>query len=277
MGCQKNRQVTGFWWAVLVLLAVITTHIGCSPASFSKAENNEGPYVCDPFGGGNVGPLNGLQTTLAYFDDADRLAHPDWQNHVANYFSHGHISPLTMFLSQVNYPTRMFSEGFTVSGGLKVKKADGTELVEWFGLKMHSTIKLAAGDAPGAYQFGVISDDGMTMAIVGQGQVLNNDGITPPRFAYANAPVQMVVGGGLPVEILYTQGPKIWIANVLMWRAWNGSAQDPAGGVVAQYFDETTTPSTPLQPYQDLLARGWRPLRPENFWLPDGVTNPCAN
>lgn len=261
---------------VATIIVFMMTH--CAPANFSKDQKagNENPYICDPWGGGGGGSHNGLKGDLAYFNQAQ--VNQGLANQVRNYFgSAGIASPAVMFLNLLNYPTRPFSEGFHLPDGTQITKNTGEPLLEWFALRLKTEIRLNSNNPDGLYQFALLSDDGSILNITGIGDVVNNDGITPTRFAYAAQPIQMNHSTSLPAEILWTQGPRMHIALILMWRQWNGSAYDPAGGMYGNdyWFNSLNTPSTPTANYQGLLNRGWRPLEANNFWLRDDEVNPC--
>ena len=238
----------------LVFLANLFT-VSCGrKASF---ENLEQISACDPSGLLPSDPTSGLVGTLYNLDDnqVDSLG-----GHLDDYFQNGYENPSSVFLSHVNLPTQMFTTGFVSPGIGPLRKQDGTVLFEWFALKLKTFIKLAEQDPEGSYQFAILSDDGSRMIIKNQDQALiDNDGITGSRFL-----------------LQYFQGPRMHIAFILMWRLWEEGV-DPAQGQAGNglYFDPTVTPAAPQQAYLDLLERGWKPLSPENFALPEGITNPC--
>jgi hypothetical protein len=95
--------------------------------------------------------------------------------------------------------------------------------------------------------------------------------------------VTLSQGSRLPAQYNYFQGPRYHIASVLMWRPYPtdpNQVTDPLCGQEGNnlFFDPTQTPSAPSQNYADLLSRGWQPLQPANYYLPQAVgpNNPCT-
>lgn len=190
----------------------------------------------------------------------------------------------TVFLNDVNVPTRMFDRGFPTADG-SLLMANGKILVEWFELYLETQIQLTGADADGSYQFAMIADDGATMELMGVNgfkRHVDNDGTHSSRLACATSPVLMDHAVRLPARIKYYQGPRTEIALMLLWRTVPSASSVPAEplcGATGQdkFFNYFNNPSTPNQAYLDLLSRGWKPLQPGNFVLPgQNRVNPCV-
>lgn len=247
--------------------------------------------VCDPFdnGGGQGGGTtaqNGLIAGLYSLQDGSQYSS------VWDFQTHGTLSDVTLFFSQINVPTRPFDAGFATQSGTVLEDPNGDPLHEWFSLHFESNIRLAAGDTAGKYQFAVMSDDGAIFQIdtgAGFSTLINNDGTHATKLACSLTGIDLQPGQNLPIKFDYFQGPRMHIALILLWRefptgnvpfAINDSACGQSGNSL--FFDSTTTPSTPQATYNGMLARGWRPVPAQNFFLTDGstgggVTNPCNN
>jgi hypothetical protein len=141
--------------------------------------------------------------------------------------------------------------------------------------------------------------------------LINDDHTHGSEMVCATKTVHLIPGIPVPLHIDYFQGPPVSIALMLMWRPIATSAagvQTPAllddacnpnaatnhgnYGAGDNYFfndfnnvtNPTTTQTTqvavnppiPLAPYNNLLLRGWSVVPANNFYLPGGITNPCA-
>jgi len=236
--------------------------------------------VCDPFGGGDNPAANGgLKANLYYLNDGSTPL-----NHVADYFTSGIKSDKIIFFSQLNVPTRLFNLGFPTQTGNTIKKDTGETLVENFALEVETVIKLGPNDEPGLYELALLSDDGSVMQIRESGQyvtVVNNDGTHPTKFGCGSRAVQMSADGSYLAKIHYYQGPRDHISVIPMWRKITSAAEvgsDPSCGVQGNstYFDYNNN-SEPKPAYNNLLARGWKPLNSDNYELPNSIPiNPCV-
>jgi len=224
--------------------------------------------------------INGLQGRLYAMAPANQN---NKYNDVADYITYGIDTGTDVFLNQLNIPTRDFTEGFPAANGTLLS-FQGSVLLQWFSLYLESEIQLGPTDAPGAYQFALLADDGAVMNIKAQGndaftQFINDDGTHPTTMACSTTPLTINQYDLIPMQLSYYQGQKYQIALQLLWRPWptSGSAVDPLCGTSGnyQFFDPDTVPSTPQQNYLDLESRGWKPLAPANFIIPGNGTNPC--
>jgi len=234
--------------------------------------------VCDPFGGGQQQPTSsqGVKGTLFY-----RTAiHPRWYE-VAKYINLGFQSSQEIFMSQLNLPTRKFELGFSTPTGDKIKDDDGNVLIEYFGMRFQTVIKLAEGQEAGMYQLALLSDDGTVMRIRDENGVwktiINNDGDHPTKMGCASEAIYMSPEREYLSEIDYYQGPRYHISLVAMWRKVddNTPAEVECGKSGNNYFFNENT-SLPRAPYNGLLSRGWTALVPANYALAQqAVFNPC--
>lgn len=245
--------------------------------------------VCDPFGGAtNPSPTevgHGLVAQLKYLsDDMPRYTslsdYKNFANSVDAYF----------YFFQLNVPTRLFTQGFQNQNGASLRKPTGELLYEYFYLHFDSQLFMPQGEGSKKYQFALLSDDGSKLSVdTGNGfqTLINNDNQHPSRFQCAMSPVTLSENASVPIQVDYYQGPRQHIALMLMFREWtddtgNGSPFNPADplcGVEGNdtFFNYNTVPSTPKQNFNNLLARGWKVVPSEYFYLPGNPPppNPC--
>ncbi|HEX4922657.1 MAG TPA: hypothetical protein VFV50_01175 [Bdellovibrionales bacterium] len=285
--CHFLKSLNAIGLSLIVAAGAITA---CSQAEFTKSPDpvggsgmtpptpppgGGGPGICIPGGGGT--PRNGLVGRLYYLNDNQ----PRYQQ-AMQYIQHGQLVPNPLFLNHLNVPTVRFERGFVYDGGQALNRQDGQRLTSFFGMQLWSAIQLNGTNPTGNYQLAVISDDGAVFTIregSTDSVILNNDGYNSSRLRCATRPVAFDAATKLPMRLEYFQGPPTHISLVFMWRPWpaDGNWRDPLCGMQGDefFFDYTQTPSQPTVNYNDLLSRGWRPLDPSNFVLPDGYTNPC--
>ena len=238
--------------------------------------------VCDPFDpGSNPEETNkGLRTEIFYRE----ASQPKWTS-VNSYIEKGTKSSKTLFFSDLNVPTRLFSEGFPTESGGIVENDQGDPLFEYFALKTETSLKLGSDDEPGLYEFAVLSDDGFVWTYRDKDGVyktlVDNDGNNPTRMGCGVATIEMTKETEIIMEMRYYQGPRYHIAHVPMWRKVEESSGrvgesecGKAGN--SRYFDPNNN-SKPTNVYKGLLQRGWKPLDSENYFLPAvALFNPCV-
>ncbi|OFZ83127.1 MAG: hypothetical protein A2583_12885 [Bdellovibrionales bacterium RIFOXYD1_FULL_53_11] len=241
--------------------------------------------VCDPLA--SQKSHDGSDTSLGlagtiYYVSPDL---PHFLN-VAEYQANGTILDATMFMGDVNIPTRKFDLGFATEGGQLLSTPDGSPLYEYFSLHLESTLQLATGDEAGNYQFAVIADDGAVLkADAGRGfeTVVDNDGTHASKLACSQSAYNFGAETKIPMQLDYYQGPRYHVALVLLWRKVpaNATAEELADEMCGQagstlFFNPDTSPSTPAAAYNGMLDRGWRPVSAANFKLPGALAgNPC--
>lgn len=241
--------------------------------------------VCDPTGGGSGGtsPQQGIKGKL-FYKSSDQLRYYKAED----YIKHTTQSPVDLFFSEMFVPTRMFSEGFSTQTSGVLKDDQNNKLIEFFGLKMNTTIRLAPNDQEGVYEFALLSDDGSVMRIKENGswrEIVSNDGDHPTKLGCSTARITMTRDTKLETEVLYYQGPRFHISNVLLWRKLADGAnagQDLRCGVQGnEYWFNPNNNSRPTVEYSNLFNRGWNVVSQGNFYLPteaDESTqyNPCT-
>jgi hypothetical protein len=233
--------------------------------------------VCDPWGGGGTGGLQkGLKASLFYRG----IGMPRYYS-AQEYVDKTVASAQSLFMSDLNVPTRMFSEGFSTQTSGVVKDDAGNKLIEYFGLKFETVLKLRADQNEGSYELGTLADDGIIVKAKVDGvwkTIINNDGDHPTQMGCAASALNLNRDSAIPLEITYYQGPRYHIANVLMMREPANIGKDQECGKLGNtYYFDPNNQSVPLAPYQGLLARGWAPISADNFYLPGQESyNPCA-
>lgn len=248
------------------------------PAAFNVNLHKVSDVVCDPLGGdgGSPAPQNGVRATLYPKTSVDPVYHD-----VTSMVTKLGASTQQLFFTDMNVPTRYFTEGFSTQSSAVLKDDAGNKLIENFGLKFETTLTLNATDAEGDYELAILSDDGTIVSAIVNGEkkvIISNDGDHPTQMGCASSLVHLSREIGLPLEVLYYQGPRYHIANVLMWRKSSTVGKDAQCGQQGNnYFFDPDHGSQPLQPYKDLLARGWTPVPAENFRVPVADDyNPCT-
>lgn len=202
-----------------------------------------------------------------------------------DYVQFGRKAASDVFLRDMNVPTRMFTEGFSTPTGQTLAKDNGQKLIEYFGLKMNSSLMLNDSDEEGEYELAMLADDGSNLTIKGVGDnaidtlLINNDGDHPTRMGCATKTVTLSRNQMIPIEVTYYQGPMYHISNVLIWRKSSTAGKDPLCGQLGNnlYFNPNNN-SQPLQAFKDLQARGWKVVKPNNFVLSktNSDYNPCV-
>tara|TARA_Y100001935_G_scaffold253922_2_gene261465 strand:- start:1126 stop:2283 length:1158 start_codon:yes stop_codon:yes gene_type:complete len=251
--------------------------------AYSKFDVNQfaiNKLVCDPMGGevGTQDLVEGLHAKLWHL-----TADQPHYNKVQDYFDYGHPSNQDIFFSEVNVPTRIFSEGFPTLVGDTIKTDDGQNLVEYFAMEFDGGLRLGPDDPEGEYELALLSDDGALMLLApADGDtyevVVNNDGDHPTRMACGQK-VTFTNDSQFKVKFKYYQGPRYHISVIPLWRKVTAeTTPDPQCGKQgnSMYFDYNNQ-SAPKQAYLDLLARGWKPLKKENYLIPRNIGfNPCV-
>jgi hypothetical protein len=274
---------------------------GCNDTDFAantfsqgNSDRNPGdpPTVCDPFGGGGgTNASNGIEAQLTYLaNDSATVAQGGLST--ASFDPNGaevQLSPAKIILSQLNVATRPFTDGFTVKeSGDKLQNLNGEALIEYFSVRANSSLRLTASDAEGKYELALLSDDGSILDLdpTGEGKNferwINNDGTHANRVGCATKALTMKKGADYPIKMHYYQGPRVRIALMLLWRKQGATptAELECGAPRNDSYFFTpgaNSSSVPTAKYNEMLARGWKPVAPANFFLPDGQTNPCAN
>lgn len=256
-----------------------------SPVEISSYDINAYPLnklVCDPFDPTPVpSPKHGIKSSLWF-----RGLNQPIYNSVLNYISKYAKSEQTLFFNSVNVPTRMFYNGFPLESGDVVRDDLGTQLIEYFALKFESQITLGDNESEGLYEMALLSDDGSILNIKEPDSngvlpsnwetLINNDGDTETRMKCSSRIIELNHGKKIPMELLYNQGPRYHIANMVIWRKTNQAGQDPlcnqAGNGLFFNPDNNSAP----RKWLDLKSRGWSVLTSVNYLLPE-TTRPNAD
>ncbi len=251
-----------------------------TPVAYLKYDINANPLdktVCDPFNDQPAVAVDkGVKASLFY--------QPAGQPRLSNsmdYVTKAHASGQKLFFADLNVPTRLFNQGFASQTHDVVNDDQGQKLIEYFGLKFETTLKLAANDEEGDYELALLADDGTTLK-VGAGDIQNvlisNDGDHPTRMGCASDIVHMTKDSSLPITLTYYQGPRYHIANVLLWRKANQAGKDVLCGQNGNnLFFDPDHGSAPQSAFLSLQARGWKVVSQDNFYLPASESyNPCV-
>ena len=259
------------------------------------AEKSEG-YSCSPLGSVSVpNDKSGLKTELRYLTSPDTLA-DEVKVHIkaTSYFDETQASLFTkvsepLYLSDIHVPTRSFESGFAMTDSSVIKDTSGNALIEYFGLKMDTLLKLGPDDPEGYYELATVSDDGTVVQIKENDQwvtIIDNDGNHAPKMGCMSRRIHMTRNTRLPVRMFYNQGPRYLIANVLMWNYRGTSATNVGAGLASDseiklhcgkesahlFWTSTSVQNTYVN---ELYAVQWKPVSTLNYQLPDNEVNPC--
>ena len=294
---QKFQHRLGLISMTTALISFSIVLVGCDSSSHSDLSGSSPPsstaalgktysaarVSCNPMGSGPTTAIDynlGLAARL-YYSPAGQAQYSS----VEAYMNSGVDLGVDIFFNQVNVIPTYFAGGFPSEAGPAFETPDGTVLMEWFGIRYRSILRLTANDQPGNYQLASLSDDGSILFLDptgGQNPVdfVDNDGEHSTKLACASSVIAMGAASQIPIQLDYFQGPRYHLTSMLLWRRIPDGANlsDPACGVegINTFFDTTKTPSAPQPYYQDLLNRGWEVVPAENFLLPDSnPENPC--
>lgn len=261
----------------------INTGVGQSTMSLNVNKYPSNKLVCDPF---NPGPptqtsyQKGIKADLFY-----RTAAMPRMYKSTDYVQFAQKSEQTLFFTDMNVPTRLFTAGFASANGSYLKNDSQEKLIEYFGLKMNTNLILTDLDPTGTYELALLSDDGTTLTLKsGTGteaddKIIDNDGDHPTRMGCATHTIKMVRNVMVPIEATFYQGPRYHIANVLMWRKIDKAGTDPLCNQSGNnLFYNPDNNSAPQQAVHDLESRGWTVVKPDNFLVnpAQGDYNPCV-
>ena len=236
--------------------------------------------VCDPFGG-DGGPISspkqGIEADLFY-----RSGNQPRYYSSLDYITKTTPSVKKIFLKDLNAPTRMFDKGFSTLTSDVIKDDQGNLLIEYFGLRMKTVLRLPDGMEPGRYEIAALSDDGLTLKAQINGTqtvLINSDGDHPTRMGCSTQVLNMTEDSKIPMEISYYQGPRYHIAAVLMWRKLANNQQAGLDSECGQmgnerYFHPSYTPQDSRyeqSAYKGLLNRGWKVVSSSAFQVSDAA------
>lgn len=155
----------------------------------------------------------------------------------------------------------------------------GKIVSQYLGLSFQGYLAIDAETA-GNYQFALLADDGALLEIFvnGQWQVLvDNDGFHSVRLKCSTGAVALAPQALVPFRLYYYQGPRLHLANMLLWKKVESYQPDAACGREGQrlFFDPRT--SAPKAPFTEFLGRGWVTVPPANLIVPaaGGAPSPC--
>ncbi|MEO0335880.1 MAG: hypothetical protein AAF202_05780 [Pseudomonadota bacterium] len=285
---------------ILVLTGTLLFLTGCEDQGEGTIEDGGGEvtwpyegrdpstYVCNPLDPDSAGGSeDGLAGNAGIIANLYYLS-PDLPNYtsVHDYVEFGEKVEFDIFFNELNVPTRPFDRGFETVDGQTIQTPDGDTLYEWFALEFFGRMKLRDDQPAGDYQFSLLSDDGAVLEIDLDGDgtfetVVDNDGVTPTRMGCGVDPVLFERDTEYNYRVRYFQGPRYHIAFIVMMRPLPedpADDRDPSCGKKGNslFFDSTQSPPEPQAEYLGLLDRGWAPLTPENYLLPeDESENPC--
>lgn len=251
-------------------------------------------YICEPFSVATqvTTGMNGLKAQLAFVtpnsdQELDFVRSLGAKAYWTNTSSLITRPTNSIFFSQVNVVPILFDQGFSTGANEYLEDTSGNKLVEWFGLKYETYLSLADADQEGFYKLASVSDDGVVIEAFLDNQwvqILDNDGAHSPRFKCQNELLYLDKKSKIKLRIYYNQGPRIKIANVLMFKHVGSNPPTPntivngceMNGSHQIYTNPEIGPSVGTEQYATLINNGWKVIPPQNFLLTDGEVNPCT-
>lgn len=237
-------------------------------------DGNPTNIVCDPFATTEK-TTPGLKAALYIYEGSDPERSID---NLGDMFSKGKkIEDTAVYFSQLYVPTRAWTNGFANQGGQTLKNSMGEVLIEWFGLRFETLLKLNDTDEEGYYQLGTISDDGSVVEIDKDGKgfkrIVDNDGETPTRLKCGGY-VYLRKGDRIPARIAYFQGPRVEIALNMIWRK-----VEPGVTPSSLHCNSTGdffSGGKDGKKMKDLKSKGWKVMETTNFELKEKVAVDCS-
>ncbi|MGE5087206.1 MAG: hypothetical protein ACM3MG_12950 [Bacillota bacterium] len=238
--------------------------------------------VCDPLTNSATDkPENGLLAKLI----VPSAAMAPKVSSVMDFYKNGTRLEKNIYFADVNVPTRAFTQGFTTQSGETLIDANGNKLIENFALEYDSILKLSDADKEGDYEIASLADDGARLFVKENdtwSELINNDGIHSTRFGCPYRTIHLTKDSRIPVKLLYFQGPRYYIANVLLWKrhkkaeTWSEPSRHSLCGIQGNHLFYKNDTQKPTAILNGLLHSGWSVLVPGNFKMPEQKKNPCV-
>jgi len=237
--------------------------------------------VCDPLTNTPAPtPLNGLLGKLI-------MKTPEMAANVSSvmdYYYNGQKLSQDLFFADVNVPTQLFTKGFSTVDGQLLVDGNGVKLTENFAIEYTSILKLSDTDKEGHYEIPVLSDDGARLFVKENGvwtELANNDGVHPTRMGCPYRTVEMKRNKELPIKLLYYQGPKYHISNVLMWKYYKTAQvwKDPSKHSLCGYQGNDlffSADGKKTKAMKTLEADGYSIISKSSYKMPEQTQNPCS-
>lgn len=257
------------------------TATGPSMGSFDFKEDADNT-VCDPLSNTpSTSPANGLLARLIVRNAAMGSS----VNSVMDYYNKGDVLDKKIFFASVNVPTRPFTEGFSTQSGDILVDAQGNRLIENFALEYSSVLQLGPNDPEGNYEIASLGDDGVRLFIKENNiwnELINNDGNHATRMGCPYRTVLLKKDSKIPIKLLYYQGPRFHITNVLIWKkhasaqAWKEPSNHSLCGYTGNnYFFNSNNGKKGLA-MVFLELTGWKTIGTQNYKMPEQTSNPCT-
>lgn len=238
--------------------------------------------VCDPLSNGtSTSPEKGLMGKLI-------VKGPEMSSQVRSvmdYYNKGLKLDTKIYFADVNVPTRNFTQGFATQNGDVLLDAQGNKLIEHFAIEYDSILRLSENDPEGHYEISVLSDDGARLFIKEDGkwnELVNNDGNHATRLGCAYRTIELKKDSEVPMKLLYYQGARYHIANVLMWKhhkkekSWKKPASHSLCGMQSNHLFYNPKNGSKQYGIKVLEKTGWKTITAENFKMPPSTSNPCV-
>lgn len=257
------------------------TETGPSVGSINFNDDAENT-VCDPLSN-TAAPSqeNGLLAKLIVRNESMGST----VNSVLDYHNKGTVLDKKIYFASVNVPTRTFTQGFATQTGDLLLDAQGNKLIENFSLEYTSTLQLGPNDAEGDYEVASLSDDGVRLFIQENGtwnELINNDGNHSTRMGCPYRTIHLTKASKVPIKLLYYQGPRYYITNVLVWKkhrqakTWKEPSKHSLCGYLGNNFFYSASNGKKSVGMSFLELTGWKTISSQNYKMPEQTSNPCS-
>lgn len=256
-----------------------------APPPLTDVDFDPSEAICDPLSNSpSENPEYGLLGQLI-LRSPEMSAKP---SSVMEYYEKGQRLDKKLYFADINVPTRHFTEGFSTLNGEVLLDENNERLIEHFSIEYDSILKLAEDDEEGHYELALLSDDGARLFAQLNGkwtEIINNDGIHATRMGCAYQTIHLTRTSELPIKVLYYQGPRYHIANVLMWklhnkaRSWGNPNRHSFCGFSSNTFFfglNQNKKARSVGAINALERSGWSVLKNANFRMPENTRNPCT-
>lgn len=209
----------------LLLTVVMTSYQNCGKKMSFSVITPPSPeaVVCGGFGDGSSGEQKfGIIGNIFISDKANDPGSAYKYPTEATPLTSKAGDLISIYLNNINVPTRDFTEGFVDQTGGSLTDNDGNVLIEYFGLKLRFSLILPDDYEAGYYQIGIESDDGSEIRTLNGNnemiQLIDNEGTHSTKSKCADKAIYFDHTTRVPSELYYFQGPRTKIALRLVWK-----------------------------------------------------------
>ena len=134
-----------------------------------------------------------------------------------DYLEHGKRIPNLIQLEQINIPPQDSDEGFQDSSGEIITDLNGQKIYKYYSIRLKGFIQPNTGNAPEAYEFAMVSDDGMRVILDGE-VILDDEQPHSPRWICSSTSYEFSPSTVKTIEVYYIQAVLGHMAMTLLYR-----------------------------------------------------------